>query len=247
MSSFRTPQPSKGRPHAARGADRGTQASRPVRTCVGCGERDHSAALACVVLDELGQPVVDLAARPSAFGGRGVWVHVRQTCLERAARHGLSKGFRAAVRVAPESLLAAVAGAANRRVSGLLGAAQRGRHLAVGADAVSDAWGQGGVELVLVTHDAAAARKLSCVAAAEVSGRLAEWGEKSALGTVLGRPDTAIIAVLDTGLASAVRTALAAAGLVSPAVAGEQGMRGSSDQELTNEPAQVVDESTEDR
>lgn len=194
----------------------------------------------CVVLDESGQPAVDLAGRPSAFGGRGVWVHPRRGCLVNAARRGLSKGFRSAVRLEPERLLEAVAAAANRRISSLISAAQRGRHLAIGADAVTEAWGLGAAELVVVTSDAAAARKLGCVAAAGASGRLAEWGEKSALGSVLHRPDTAIIAVLDTGLASAVRTALAAAGLVSPAVAGEQ-------ETHAFEAAQVVDESTEDR
>ncbi len=248
MSSPRSNEPPKRRPSASRGGSSAVASSaRPVRTCVGCGERDNSPALVCAVLDDAGQPVVDLAGRPSAFEGRGVWIHPERRCLERAARHGLSRGFRAGVKLSPEQLLEAVAGAANRRVAGLLGSAMRGRHLAVGADAVSDAWAQGSAELVVLTRDAAAARKLSCVAAAEALGRLAEWGDKSALGTVLHRPDTAIIAVLDTGLASAVRTALAAAGLVSPAFAGEQGTRVSSKLAETNEAAQVVDESTEDR
>lgn len=248
MSSPRSNDASKRRAHAPRQESiDARRPQRPVRSCVGCGERAHAGELVSVVLDDSGQPVVDLAGRPSAFGGRGAWVHPRRQCLERAARNGLSKGFRAAVRPSPETLIAAVADAANRRVSGLLGAAQRGRHLAVGADSVTEAWGLGTVELMLLTRDAAAARKLSCVSAAEASGRLAEWGDKSALGTVLHRPDTAIIAVLDTGLASAVRTALAAAGLVSPALAGEQAKRASSVTNETNEAAQVVDESTEDR
>ncbi|MEZ4372697.1 MAG: YlxR family protein [Polyangiaceae bacterium] len=248
MSSPRSHDSSKQRARAPqRESDRTRRPQRPVRTCVGCGERDHSGELVSIVLDDEGHPVVDLAGRPSAFGGRGASVHPRRQCLERAARNGLSKGFRASVRPTSEALLGAVADAANRRVAGLLGAAHRGRHLAVGADSVAEAWALGSVELMLLTRDAAAARKLSCVAAAEALGRLAEWGDKSAMGTVLHRPDTAIIAVLDTGLASAVRTALAATGLVSPAFAGEQAKRASSVMNETDEAAQVVDESTEDR
>ncbi|WP_125775218.1 YlxR family protein [Antribacter gilvus] len=58
----------------------------PVRTCVGCRERDQRSALVRLVLDRSApQPrlvVDDRACLP----GRGAWVHPATRCLELAER-----------------------------------------------------------------------------------------------------------------------------------------------------------------
>lgn len=233
-----------------------TSAAGPERTCVGCGQVDGQSLLVRIVRAESGQLVADLAGKAlfqdSELGlGRGAWVHPRGACVDGAARRGLSKSFKAPVQLPAGELRAAVASAGERRLAGLFASGMRARQLAVGADAVVEAWAAGGEPLVVLSLDAAAASKLSVIQLARAAGRLAEWGTKTALGAALGRPDTAVIAVLDTGLASAVSTAVAAAGMVSP-TAGEQvsGLLepAQARAEGAREPrAQIVDESTEDR
>ncbi|MBI3769495.1 MAG: YlxR family protein [Deltaproteobacteria bacterium] len=71
--------------------------SRPVRTCLGCRERDMRAALTRVIARD-GRLEVDIAKRAP---GRGAWMHARATCIEAFARRG---GFVRALRcVIPKS------------------------------------------------------------------------------------------------------------------------------------------------
>lgn len=207
----------------------------PVRTCVGCGEGAPQASLVRLVLTEdSAEPVVvDLVGK--AFG-RGAWVHPRLSCLEGAAKRGLARSFKAPVRVQATRLTEQLAVAGARRLTGLLLAAHRSRLLAVGADAVTDAQGRGEAHLVWLAEDAAAASRLSAVELARQAGELVQWGTKVQLGAALGRPETAIVAVLDARLASAVRTAVAVASVVRP-----------SPQSSGGSGAQSVDESTEVR
>ncbi len=233
-----------------------SSAAGPERTCVGCGQVDGQSLLVRVVRSESGQLLADLAGKalfqdPESGFGRGAWVHPRGACVDSAARRGLSKSFKASVQLPPAELRAAVAVAGERRLSGLFASGLRARQLAVGADAVVEAWAAGGEPLVVLTADAAAASRLSVIQLARAADRLAEWGSKSALGAALGRPDTAVIAVLDTGLASAVSTAIAASRMVSPTAGAQVSGLLEPQQaraEGTREPrVQIVDESTEDR
>ncbi len=70
----------------------------PVRTCVGCRERDLATRLVRVVLADAatGAPavVVDLARR---LPGRGAWLHPELRCLDQAERR---RAFTRALRVA---------------------------------------------------------------------------------------------------------------------------------------------------
>jgi predicted RNA-binding protein YlxR (DUF448 family) len=56
----------------------------PVRTCVGCRERDARTVLTRVVARE-GRLVLD---RTGGAAGRGAWLHARAACLEAFARKG---------------------------------------------------------------------------------------------------------------------------------------------------------------
>lgn len=58
--------------------------SDPIRSCLGCRERDAAAALLRVAWDDTKQQVVwDVRRR---LGGRGAWLHPRPDCLESALR-----------------------------------------------------------------------------------------------------------------------------------------------------------------
>ena len=56
----------------------------PIRTCVGCRERDARAVLARLVVRD-GRLVVD---RTTGADGRGAWMHARAACLEAFSRKG---------------------------------------------------------------------------------------------------------------------------------------------------------------
>jgi uncharacterized protein len=55
---------------------------KPVRTCLGCNERDFKSAFVRIVALEAGV-VVDVQGR---IGGRGGYIHKRAGCLERFER-----------------------------------------------------------------------------------------------------------------------------------------------------------------
>lgn len=94
-------------------------------------------------------------------------------------------------------------------VFALLGLAQRAGKLASGFDAVHRAVVRGRAKLILLSVDASAntakrtqriaeARRIPCI----------QWATQSELGQAIGRPDRAVVAILDEGLASAVSRAL---------------------------------------
>jgi len=56
----------------------------PIRTCVGCRERDTRATLTRVIACD-GRLSVDAGKRAA---GRGAWIHARATCLDTFARRG---------------------------------------------------------------------------------------------------------------------------------------------------------------
>lgn len=64
----------------------------PVRTCLGCRQRDDRSALLRVVARD-GQVVADVVA---SMPGRGAWVHPTRDCIETAIRR---RAFGRALRV----------------------------------------------------------------------------------------------------------------------------------------------------
>ncbi len=184
---------------ARRGEARGS-----ARTCVGCRDVTDPDELVRVVLGPDGEVVFDLAG--GSFG-RGAWMHPVARCLDLAPR-GLARSFRAPVAVTPAVLRERLADAANRRVEGLLGAAQRSRHLAIGTDAVDASLKLGEAVLVLVASDARAAATGDRVREAVARGLARAWGTKARLGAALGRGDTGVVAISERGLARALEQAV---------------------------------------
>jgi ribosomal protein L7Ae-like RNA K-turn-binding protein len=103
-------------------------------------------------------------------------------------------------------LLAELARAAERRVVGLLLAAHRGRKLAFGGQAVTDAVRK--TQLALLASDARSAAKEPTVAELAAGGRLIVWGTKELYGDLLGRSDVAVVAICDAGIARATAFAI---------------------------------------
>jgi predicted RNA-binding protein YlxR (DUF448 family) len=166
-----------------------------------------------LVLDEQGGLAVDLVGR--AFG-RGAWAHPRSDCLARGARGGVQRALHANVRVDAKALISSVRAAADRRVEALLASARGAGRLAAGSDAAREAWERSGVEIVIVARDARAAAAEGWVMNAGASGKAAVWGEKQSLGRAIARPDTAVVAVTERGLARAIAVAIALGSLGDP-------------------------------
>lgn len=189
-----------------RGSVRQPTMSR-VRTCVGCGERVElgrsDAALVRLVLGPGGEVAVDAG---SGGFGRGVHVHPRPQCVERAALRGIARAAKSKVALVwqdgpstpetdglsetskpglvplePASLARAIVRSLERRAHGLLLAAARARKVALGADAVTEAVLRDQALLVVVATDAAAAAELSAVRRAVAEGRCVAWGTKQVL------------------------------------------------------------------
>jgi predicted RNA-binding protein YlxR (DUF448 family) len=179
-----------------------------IRTCVGCHAADAPEALVRLVLGPEGDLVAD--PRGGSFG-RGAWVHVRSECLLRAVPKGVSRTLKASVKATPEEVAGQLAAAGKRRVLALLGQAVSAKKAAAGATAATEAWEDGGVELVVVASDARAAAHLPIVDAAQGKGRALVAGTKLEMGRALGRPDTGVVAILDKGLALSLRGAAALA------------------------------------
>jgi predicted RNA-binding protein YlxR (DUF448 family) len=57
----------------------------PIRTCVGCGTRDHQRGLVRLRIESLGL----LSAATPGGSGRSAYVHPRRTCIERVSKRRL--------------------------------------------------------------------------------------------------------------------------------------------------------------
>jgi predicted RNA-binding protein YlxR (DUF448 family)/ribosomal protein L7Ae-like RNA K-turn-binding protein len=198
----------------------GTAAGRrtKVRTCVGCqgelvlGEHGDQAPHVRVVLgpalaEERAEVAVDFAG--SSFG-RGAHVHVQKDCLERAARGGFARAFKRPVHADAGALAAEIRLAADARIRGLLVGARRATLLAFGEEA-RDAIGNGRAQLAVVASDAGGSATKGPLLAALHDGKVIAWGDKTTLGALFGRPEVALVAVLDVGLARQIESARATA------------------------------------
>lgn len=179
---------------------------RPVRTCVGCGQRDDAAALVRLVLGEGGEVAFDLAG--GSFG-RGAHVHASPACLEEAPR-GLSRAFKQEVRADIRELGTALVAACDRRAAGLVMAARRTGALAIGADASHEALRRG-APLLLVAVDAGSVAATREVERAVAEGRAVAWKTKGDLGAWIGEEAVAMLAVRHAGIAGELKILRAAA------------------------------------
>jgi len=197
-------------------APREKREAPPERTCAGCRQRGAQSDLLRVVLGAEGDVVPDLAAR--AFG-RGAWLHPSPDCIARAVPRGLAKSFRAAVRTQAAEFCQSLRIAADRRAAALVASARRAGKLVAGTSAVEHALEKGNVFRIIVAKDARASAEAAFVVRAAAQGRASAWGDKALLGELTQRPDTALIGVLDAGLAHALERAVAIVNLPAPLIA----------------------------
>jgi predicted RNA-binding protein YlxR (DUF448 family) len=190
--------PSNERDGERKSARRG-ESRRPVRTCVGCGLRDGADELLRLVAtpDEV---AFDLAG--GAFG-RGVHLHARPACLEKAPK-GLARGFRGAVKADAAAIGRLLVEACDRRMAGLVLAARRSGALVVGADASFEALGRG-APLAVVAVDAGSVAETVEVQRCVTEGRAIAWRTRSELGGLLGERSVAICAVRHAGIAGELK------------------------------------------
>lgn len=216
------------------------------RTCAGCGERVDVSSDDALLIRLIVGPEGEVAVDPGGGGfGRGAHVHPRPDCLARAAKGGLARSAKGAVRTVhmedgttqplrADTLAAAIRTAMDRRIRGLLTAAVRSRSVALGSEAVAGAWDRGEAALLVVACDAAAGGDLACVRRAVSEGRAAAWGTKLELGALCAGGDErkkaaglAVVAITSGRIAAAVRETVQA----SDACAGSAGNPGEARRE----------------
>jgi len=173
---------------------------RPERTCAGCRAHADSAELVRFAFVAGHEPplVPDLQGR---LGGRGVWVHARKSCLDKAVRGGFARSLKQAVKVQTAELLQLVQGQVERRIQGLVLAALRRRQVAVGTDAVMQSLAACPVSLLLVAKDAAGRRSDVVARASERRVRVIELFDKESLGRLTQRETLSFVAVLEPQIA----------------------------------------------
>ncbi len=178
-----------------------TAPRRNERTCAGCGKHALAEELVRVVHDpSSGEIAVDLAG--SGFG-RGAHFHPSHDCLAKALKSGFARVFKSKVVGDAQVIGDEIVKAADRRIEGLLTGARRAGQLAVGSDVVVEALRENRAELVVVACDAAAATRLPEVEKAIASGKALAFSDKQRLGSLMGRNEVAVIAVLHPGVATA--------------------------------------------
>lgn len=173
----------------------------PVRTCAGCREQDaQGALLRFAVREEAPRLVPDPRRR---LPGRGVSVHPRRVCLERAVKGGgFNRSLRGRVDLDLDELVALVVSRYEARAAGLIGAALRTRRAALGADVTKSAIHDGSASLVVFAKDAAGRRQELSSMAAERGIPVIEHGTKQELGRLSGRPELGVMAIQEERIAS---------------------------------------------
>ena len=184
-----------------------TENTAPERTCAGCRERDDRGALVRFVLGPDGRLVADATRR---LPGRGVSAHPRRSCIETAARRGgFARGLRAPVEADADVLVAQLVAQLERRIDGLLVAAKRSGHLALGTEAVRSEMRREGRLLLVVASDAAGRRDEIERAAERLGDDCVVYGDKSSLGRLFGRDEVGVLAIDDPGIAKEIARAAA--------------------------------------
>ena len=176
------------------------------RTCVGCRQKaGRDALLRFVVAGHPPQVVPDVSRRAS---GRGASVHPRRRCLEAAVKSGaLRRALRVQAAGDAVELARWASGQYGRRIDGLLVAAHRGGHAAVGTERVRDAIAQRRAVMLVVAADATENRQDLIRAAQRLGGGCIVHGDKARLGRLFGREMVAVAAITDAPLAEELQTA----------------------------------------
>jgi uncharacterized protein len=175
---------------------------KPERSCAACRRTSSPDALLRLVRTPDGRIAVDWRRK---LGGRGAHVCPTRGCIAAAIKgRALDRAFHAEVEYPDvDELIAAARDGLSRRLGALLGSALGARRLAVGSDAVDGALARGQVACILVAGDAANREDL-VRRGAELGVPTRAMSDKESLGEILGRRPTAVMALGDRGLASAV-------------------------------------------
>ena len=197
-----------------------SQRHEPVRTCVGCRQKDGRLALLRFVL--AGDPPQLVPDVPRRASGRGVSIHPRRRCLDAAARNGgLVRGLRAggpaAMKIDPDQLADWASGQYTRRFEGLLIGAYRSGHAVVGADRARDAMSTQRAFLLMVAGDAADKRQELVAAAGRLGKSCIVYADKAQLGGLFGRETVGVVAVTDMDIAAELQHAMQCAALLAEA------------------------------
>ena len=190
-----------------------------LRTCVGCKQSGSPQDLVRLVIGPEG-PGADVQVVPDLAGGafgRGAWVHPRPSCVEGAARGGLSRGLKTQVKVDAGQLMALLREGAARRTFSLLQAAQRAQLAALGTTALEEAERDGRVELLVLAGDAKASGELSAVTRLAQRGRVRLFKTKAELGAALQRDELALVGLLSRDLSQEVSRMISVSELQEPA------------------------------
>jgi predicted RNA-binding protein YlxR (DUF448 family)/ribosomal protein L30E len=178
----------------------------PERTCVACRRTAGTDALLRLARTPDGEVVADWRSR---LGGRGAHVCPTRRCISEAIRgKALDRAFRASVRYPEaEELVTTARRALERTLGALLGSAVGARRAVSGADAVKRAVALGHAVCIVVAADAAERSDIEGGAAAR-GLRVRVAADKGSLGEMLGKRPTAVMAIIDRGLAEAVSATL---------------------------------------
>ncbi|MCA9581352.1 MAG: DUF448 domain-containing protein [Myxococcales bacterium] len=183
----------------------------PQRTCVGCGEIAAQAEAIRFVSGD-GRVVPDLWAR---LPGRGVYVHPRRDCFDKAARSGFARSLRRPISVSRDTMVQELCAQYDKRAEGLLVSARNARALAVGTDAVQDSLRAGKADLLVVARDARGRRDELVAKAAENGVDFVEFGTKVTLGALLDRDECGVVAVSNQSIARELKECVSRVGTLS--------------------------------
>jgi len=176
------------------------------RTCAGC--RKAAPRNDLLRFARAAGPAGIAPDLPGRAAGRGLSVHPRPSCLNRAVKRGaFQRAFGATVRPDPRALVDASAEQYRMRVERLLAVARRNRQLCSGARAVRDSLKSRTALVVVIARDASATL-LRIAGSAERSGaRSFVSGTREGLGRVSGRRPLGAVAVTDPLLAERISSA----------------------------------------
>jgi uncharacterized protein len=184
-----------------------TAQSAETRTCVGCLQKDNrDALLRLVAIGDPPQLVPDIRRRAT---GRGVSVHPRRSCVEKALqKKGIQRAFRREI-ISPSinDLVKWAADQYHRRMEGLIMAAGRNRRIALGTDAVGRAIDERSIQLLVVATDALGSHQEASEKAAGLGIKTVIFGTKESNGRLFGRELVGVLAILDKGIAEQLASA----------------------------------------
>jgi predicted RNA-binding protein YlxR (DUF448 family) len=203
--------------HAEAKAER-AERTDPERRCILSGERTDPDQLIRLALGPDGQVLPDLRARAP---GRGAWIGVDRTALEKAQANGklrgaLARAFRTGALDIPTDLSAMIDSGLRAALLDRLGLEARASMLLTGSEKIDVAARRGQVAMLLHASDAAEDGNRKLDQALRV-GREAEGSDLSgivlpvdrhALSMAMGRDNVVHIAVTDERAAARLRAAL---------------------------------------